>query len=543
MWVVLLYGWLSLLAVQRGIYHHAYLHYDPFAHATFSDGQVYEEAARDILAQAPLGTQPFFLQGAYAYTLAAGLALRGVLSDALLLQLGLAALACACIYYAARRLYDEFDALICTTAWLAYASLAFYENKYLSAQLGITANACVLACFAYVWRSRTFLGAVLLGMASGFSVLARPNMLLALPFTAWAVWQLSAAGARARSLQLCAAAALGLLVTVLPMAARNLAVTGSPSVLPSHGGGIPFYIGNHARANGLWNDAAGLLSGQVLQERAELAARLGLDPQARNIDLSIGNALYKRALGAIARDPLAWLQLEGKKLWYSLGNAELTHDYDVLGERELLGDLLPVRIPFGVLLGLGVFGLWATWRAGTQHQLAVVLLGQLLAVLAANLCWFTSAQTRLPLAVPLVLAVAGWSRWLRQVSALPVPARGWVLAALSCTLLGAQACVSRPESKQPSAAHYYNLANVEESLGLFEPALAHYQRASERAPGQPMFWLRQAHLARGMHRPAEARRALDRLSALPHLPEAFQRALRHEQSALTHLDATSQAQY
>jgi tetratricopeptide (TPR) repeat protein len=532
MWVVLLYGWLALLAVQRAIYHHAYLHYDPFAHATFSDGQIYEEAARDILAHAPLGSKPFFLQGAYAYFLAAGLSVRGVLSDVLYLQLGLAALACYCIYYAARRVFDKYDALLSTAMFLAYAGLPFYENKYLSAQLGVTANACVLASFAYLWYARSHTSALLLGLMSGLSILARPNLVLALPFSLYTLWQLAAGRGSQRQLQLCAAAALGLALSLVPMATRNLVVTGTSSVLPSHAGGIPFYIGNHAGASGLWNDAGGLLSGQVTEERGELAARLGLDPHAANVDHSIGAALYARGVEEIRRDPLRWLQLEGRKLWLSLGNAELTHDYDALGERELLGDLRPLSIPFGALLGFGAFGLYAAWRTRAQRLFAVMLTGQVVAVLVANLCWFTSAQNRLPLVVPLALATASFSRWLRVTSRVRVVPQSWAVAALSCMVLGAQAYLARPEPRRPSSAHYYNLGNVEESLGLFEPALRHYQRACERNPQQPMFWLRLAHLARNMQRHAAAHEALDRLAAVPHLPEAFAEAIRSERSAL-----------
>jgi tetratricopeptide (TPR) repeat protein len=231
-------------------------------------------------------------------------------------------------------------------------------------------------------------------------------------------------------------------------------------------------------------------------------------------------------------DPLAWLRLEARKLWLSLGNAELTHDYDLLGERELLGDLRPLGIPFGALLGFGAFGLYAAWRTRSQRLFALMLTGQLLAVLLANLCWFTSAQNRLPMVVPLALATAAFSRWLRQASRARAIPMSWLVAAVSCMLLGAQSYLARPESKRPSSAHYYNLANVEESLGLFEPALRHYQQACERNPKQPMFWLRLAHLARSMQRHAQAHDALDHLAALPRLPEPIAEAVRYERGAL-----------
>jgi hypothetical protein len=102
--VYVLWAVISALCVQRCLYHLAYLRNDPFALVTISDGQVYEDAARDILAFPYWGSKPFYLQGAYAYLLAAGISLNGSVVGGLILQLiaagaglalfGLAARAC-----------------------------------------------------------------------------------------------------------------------------------------------------------------------------------------------------------------------------------------------------------------------------------------------------------------------------------------------------------------------------------------------------------------------------------------------------------------
>jgi hypothetical protein len=47
-----------------------------------------------------------------------------------------------------------------------------------------------------------------------------------------------------------------------------------------------------------------------------------------------------------------------------------------------------------------------------------------------------------------------------------------------------------------------------------------------------MFWLRLAHLARETGHVPEARRALERLEALPGLPDPIRRAARSERAAL-----------
>jgi tetratricopeptide (TPR) repeat protein len=314
--------------------------------------------------------------------------------------------------------------------------------------------------------------------------------------------------------------------------------------LPSHGGGIPFFIGNNPSANGRWNDAGGLLGGQVLAERGELAERLGLAGVA-DPDRAIGTELYRRALAFIRDEPASWLKLELNKLWYTLGNHSFVRDYDLLGERELLGAAHPIGLPFGIVLGLGTF--WLARRARQRSDdaarmelgLCVLLLGLLGAILAANLLWFTSAQNRAPLYIPLAFAAGPALEWLwqrartwRSDAAARADSRVLAAAALLAALLTAQAFVPRLEPQRPSSVHYYNLANAEEVLGRNESALAHYTRATEQNPRQPMFWWRRALLARKMGRTSDATLALDRLSALPNVPAVLRDAARREQLSL-----------
>jgi hypothetical protein len=360
-----------------------------------------------------------------------------------------------------------------------------------------------------------------LGLASGLSLLARPNLLFALPFTAVGVWLVTKGHARSRAALF--AMALGVVIALTPMAARNWLVTGRPTVLASHGGSTPFFIGNGPRANGLWNSGGGLLSGQVAREQVELARRLGVDAQGDARTRAISDALYARAFEFMRTEPLAWLALEGKKLKYTLGNREHVHDFDLLGERELLG-LPPPGVPFGVLLALGALGLHWLWRVRTQHAaLLWVISGQLVAVLLANLIWFTASQHRMPLVVPLALCAGPM-----LADVVTKAYRPPVVAVVVATLLGLQAFIAQEPPTRPSAVHYYNLALALDILGRHPEALPHYRTAAERAPKQPMFALRYARLARRMQRDAEARPVLERLLTRTDLPEDIAAAARAE---------------
>ena len=323
---------LLALALLRVLYHCTYLAEVPFALATFSDGRQYELAARDILDHAPLGTRPFYLQGLYAYQMALPMALRAWVSFALLLQLVIAGLTHWWFFRAIARWRGRTEAGWATATLLSFPMLAFYENKFLTGALAVTVSVAVLAAAVRVHERGTPGRWLVLGLAVGLAILARPNFALLVPVVLVAGWKCGPGRTR-----MIAACGFGIVLALLPMAARNAVVTGHATVLPAHGGGTTFYIGNNVKARGVWNDAGGLLTGDVSREREELRDTLGVPPGTDAEEIAaIGRALYVRGWSEIADDPRHWLWLEVRKVWLMLGNDPLTQDYDLFGERELL---------------------------------------------------------------------------------------------------------------------------------------------------------------------------------------------------------------
>jgi 4-amino-4-deoxy-L-arabinose transferase-like glycosyltransferase len=505
-----LLGWaLLLLVALRLAYHATYLGEVPFALGTFSDGAVYEASALDIVEHPPWGTEPFYLQGAYAYLLAIGMAIRPWATFGLLVQLLLAGVALIVAHRAFVRLWGRTTGRVTTLLLLACPALAFYENKFLSASLGVACNVFALAAFVALLgaepRRGSWWRAGLLGLASGLAILARPNLLLALPFTLLAVLALHPGRplARARAaLPDLLGFVLGLVLALAPMAARNAIVTGHPDIQPIHGGGTSFYIGNNPDANGLWNDA-GMLSARLGTERSELVEQLDIDPDldVRDQARAIGDELYRRSFAWIREHPRDWLALELRKLWLTIGNQQLTQDYDWLGERELIPWAHRIGVPFSVLLALAMIGgVTLSRREGDPNRWALAwwIAGQLIAVLVANLLFFTSAQHRLPLIVPLViLAGPGLVTVVEQIHArarsLPGPglATRWWIAAL---VLVGQGMWPRIDRSTPHPVHYYNLAVVQDAIGEPLAALHSLDRAIELRPNQPIFHGERAHL-------------------------------------------------
>jgi 4-amino-4-deoxy-L-arabinose transferase-like glycosyltransferase len=493
-------GWIRLwifaaVAFRLG-YHAQYFGEVPFTLATFSDGALYEKMAADILAHPPWGSEPFYLQGVYGALMACAMAIRDQPSTVLFAQLLIAAVAWWGLFRALGLMVDRRTAGVATAIALSYPAFSFYENKHLTATLAVASLIAMLAGAASMIRRGSWRGAGGLGLATGLAILARSNTLLCVPFAAWAV-VLAARAHRRPAGRWVAIFGGGLLLALAPMALRNAVVTSQATVMPAHGGGTSFYIGNNREARGVWNDAGGLLSGDVSHERTELARRLGVDePDEAQRVKKIGRALYARAWSEIAESPGRWAWLEVRKVWLLAGNDELTQDYDRLGERELVGAVWYVGLPFGLLLGLWAAA-WVGAR-GRERTLADrawiwVCIGQAVAVLVANLGFFTSSQHRLPLVIPM-LAYAAWARPDLAWREGDRRRRGIMVAV--ALLLTAQGLLPRSKQTQPSAVHYFNLAIAQKRTGDPRAALVSLSRAVEQRPDHVVIRVERATLAR-----------------------------------------------
>lgn len=522
---------LLVLVLYRCLYHCIYLAEVPFSLATFSDGRNYELAALDLLAHRPWGSEPFYLQGLYALQLALPMAIRPWISLALLTQLLLVALTLWWFFRVAVRWLGRREAGWAMIVLLSCPMLAFYENKFLTGALAVTASVFVLWAAVRAEQRPEASGAMLvLGAALGFAVLARPNFAVVLPFAVAGCWFRPGPVGRWRRIGLLV---LGAALSLAPMAIRNTVVTGHTTVLPAHGGGTSFYIGNNAKARGVWNTAGGLLSADVSHEREELCAVLGVSEGQDDASeiAAIGDALYRRGFEEIKADPSGWVWLELRKLWLMLGNDELTQDYDVYGEREMLLWSPRGGIPFGVLWVLGAIGAVVAWRRGPPVRAwsmpVWAALGLTAATIVANLLYFTSAQHRLPLVVPLALAAPGGARWLwSQVRARRL--WGPIVAAV---LIGLCA-IPRSKQDEPTAIHYYNLSLAWVYVGDPARGLEALDRAVQRRPDHPVIRFQRAKLRRDRGLMREAREDLDALETFEGVPGWIRTGVAQERSRL-----------
>src|SRR2546427_1166399 len=191
----------------------------------------------------------------------------------------------------------------------------------------------------------------------------------------------------------------GLLVALGPVAVRNRAVSGEWVLVSSHGG-LNFYIGNNAEADGTYRSIPGIapdIEGQIRDARAVAETAAGRPLRASEVS----SHFYRRAGEWIARRPGAALRLFLRKLAYCFNAVDLSLNYSyAYYSRDEATLLRALVVGPGLLVPLGFFGLAAVpRRAGGRGFWTWAAFVPVYAVSVA--AFFVSGRYRLPLLVPL----------------------------------------------------------------------------------------------------------------------------------------------
>ncbi len=231
------------------------------------------------------------------------------------------------------------------------------------------------------------------GVLTGVGVLVRPALLMFLPLaTAWLLWRRRPGAALA--------CLVGAALVVGPWTARTYAHYGR-LVLVATEGGVTFWTGNHALAKG-----DGDLAANPDLARARLALRrehAGLSEEAME------PVYYRAALDWMRSDPLAWIGLEVRKVFYVV--VPVGPSYTAHSTRYYAASALPY-LGILVLAGIGL------WRAGpARGRLAGLWLLVASAVITC-LVFFPSERFRIPVIDPALIVAAG-AVWARRRPAGP----------------------------------------------------------------------------------------------------------------------------
>lgn len=371
------------------------------------DTGVYFDLARRVaggdllLRSAP---EPFFVSPLYVYFVGLVLAVTGGAVGAILaVQAALGALAVWLSGDAAGRLFGERAAVPAAALLGLTGVVAFHESVLLQAALDpfLAALALWLLVRALTAppRPRAFLAA---GIALGVFALNRPNVL---PWAAVVALLLLWARGFRGAWPLAGAFALGTALGVVPATLRNLAVSGEPVLVSSHGG-LNFLIGNGPGADGTYRWLAGItpsIAGQAVDAKrvAETAAGKSLSAG------EVSAYFMRQAWTWIAAEPGAAARLLARKLWYVLSGDEVPLNFSFPWYRRQGGLLRLLAVGPGLLVPLGGAGLLlAVLGAGRLSRPDAAVWASFAPVYALLVAAFFVA-TRYRLALYVVLATAG----------------------------------------------------------------------------------------------------------------------------------------
>jgi tetratricopeptide (TPR) repeat protein len=502
--------------------HWAAVRQAPFIAQLVMDSREYDLWARQIAAGDWLGHGVFFQAPLYPYLLACVYRLLGPSLDAVyLLQIGLGVGGCWALYRAGRHLAGEWAGLAAAALAAAYGPFLFYDVQLLKESLAATVACFVLWALARAWSpppaARPVAGWLLAGGLLGVLALLRENTLLVVPLLlplAW--WSGGGNGRRLRAACARSAALLGGTALVLaPVALRN-GLVGGDYLPTTFQGGVNFYIGNNAAADGTYRP---IVPGKQIPEleRRE-PVRVAEQRLGRSLTPSeVSRYWLGQGLAWGAAHPGDFLRLQWRKTglfwsWYEWPDAV---DY------YYLRALSPVfRLPlleFGGLTLLAALGLGFLPRGGGFRRFVPVLVFAA-AWMVSTVAFFLFARYRLPAAPALMLLAAlpagalaegllgGWGGWRGRI---PVRVAGLAVA------LAAALALPRLAGYAPrSDLVHFNLARLAEERGDAEQAKRHYEAVLAVSPDDFLAWLDLGNLAARRHDGPQALRCYQRAAAL-----------------------------
>lgn len=345
------------------------------------------------------GDTTYFRAPFYVYCLAALWWLFGLyLWAARVFGILVGVLSVGLTYVISARLFGQRAGLISAALHAIYPVAIYFDGELLLDPLFTLLLQIALLRFV-VWldsgRARDLLW---LGLALGLAAITRPTAFAVLPVIGLAVtWRHRGSLALLKGLALLCA---GMAVMVGPVFLRNLIVAHDPVLIASQGG-INWYIGNNAEADGVsallpepygfnWRIAD-------ITFEAERAAGHTLTPG------EVSAYWTARGTAWIRDHPLSALELYGRKLYFFWGPLELSNNRDIGAFFRRIPWLHLIPLSFSLILTMAIVGTGLTIRSDGRVRWMVAILASFSALSAL---YFVNSRFRLPI-VPLLLCLAG----------------------------------------------------------------------------------------------------------------------------------------
>jgi len=454
------------------------------------DSAYYHLMASDIAAGNLAGEGIFFMSPLYPYLCGLIYAVFGAMPIwVMLLQCALSVGTIFQLYKFAHKLLDRRTAAITAALAAIYVPFIFYDSTLLTASLILFLSSLILnysldslndSRRRILWK---------LGLTIGLSALARPLVLIFIPFLMLA----QLLNGRKDWLKRSFVIMLATVVILFPIGIRNL-IVGEEFVMTSSSGGMNFYVGNNAEATGIYWEAPFLSSYEPWNEEVEYRRHASEQSEKQLSAREAGRYWMRQSFDWMASNPSDYLQLILRKSLYFFNRAEFANNVSIYHAKDVSPLLRFNPIGFWLICPLGLAGMILLWRHNGWRRTQILWLW-LIAYFAGAIIIFNAAEYRLPAVLVLICGAAYsitvlYDRFRKGnvESALRII----VLVLLFMPMVNLRTTFIR--SGENARMDYFNYGNTLLKLGETEESIERFQNALAIDP----------YFAEGLHRLADA---------------------------------------
>ena len=439
------------------------------------DATYYDAWAGRVAMGQGYGPMPFYMSPMYPYILAAVYYVVGhsyTVVYVLQMILGLGNLLLT--YALGRRLFGHKAGLIAMVLMTAYAPLVYLETKLLTETLAIALNLTALLLLMRAMKRPGLTGFLVAGIVMGLSAVCRPSALVSVALiVAWMI--LSGPRSPGRiGFRYTAIMALGVMLAILPVTARNYFI-GHDFVLISSNGGLVFAQANNPGANGVSGAISGFSGSIMTQQQEEMdGARQALGHPVKPSESA--SFWLGKSLEFIRDEPGKFIKLIGMKALWCIHGREADCSYNVYVEMSLVPVLRFLALPFAVLAGLALFGFIAGRRAGDHRDVALLAIYGA-SVFVGLIIFAVTSRYRVP-SIPALCIFAGYGLVRVWDAFAGRRMRELIFAVSSIAAFALIGLIPYPMPSVPAAAlanlgaSYLEIGKTDEAIRLTKQALA-----------------------------------------------------------------------
>lgn len=376
------------------------------------DSAFYVDLAQRVAAAGPLAVpEPFFVSPLYVYFLAGIFTLGGSLTAVRAIQILLGAAAVGLLFETTRRWFGERAAWIAAALAILTGLFTFYEILILQAALDPFLVALTLALVSRAQPDADHRWPFAAGVAAGLLALNRPNALaygvvvaIGIAMREWRA-RTTPRAAFGRALAFPAALLLVLGASTL----RNHAASGEWIVVASHGG-LNFYIGNSADADGTYRPVPGITASVAGQARD--TTRVAETALGRRLSAAeVSGYFYRQALNWIGSHPVAATRLFAWKAALVVNRTEVPLNFSYAYYRQEESSLLRgLAVGPWLIVPLGLVGLFL--RPARRGGPGFWIWASFVPVYGlSTAAFFVTSRYRMPLLLPLCGLAAAALAW------------------------------------------------------------------------------------------------------------------------------------